>query len=193
MKGFAFRRIVLAAVVAGGLAAGAPALAGDMAEQAAEAESLLSAGKPAEALAAADKAVDAFWTASPLQLRQALFAAKVDGFANYEPRADQPFHVGDELLVYLEPLGYAFTADGDGFKSALAADIEIRTPGGITLAKSQDFSRLEWSGRSRLHEVHATLRFPLPSLKAGTYELRLTLRDQGSDKSTTATLPFSVE
>ena len=43
-----------------------------------------------------------------------------------------------------------------------------------------------------MHEVHATIALPLPSLKPGDYELLLTLRDQGSDKTATVTLPFAV-
>ena len=73
----------------------------------------------------------------------------------------------------------------------IAADIEIHTPGGLVLAKSADFGRLEWHARSKTREVHATLKLPLPKLKPGDYQLLMTLRDQGSPKTATVTLPFS--
>ena len=173
-------------------AAPAPALAGEIADRAAEAERLLGDGKPADAQAAFDKAAAAFWIASPLQLRVAAFADEVKGFGNYTPHIGTTFKPGDTLLIYLEPIGYAFTAEGDGFKVAIAAEMEIRTPGGLILAKSADFGRLEWSARSKTREVHATLKLPLPKLKPGDYQLLVTLRDQGSPKSVTVTLPFSI-
>jgi hypothetical protein len=167
-------------------------LAGEIGDRAAEAERLLGDGKPADALAAFDKAAAAFWIASPMQLRVATFADDVKGFGNYTPHEGAAFKAGDTLLVYLEPIGYAFAPEGDGFKVTIAADIEIHTPGGLILAKAADFGRLEWRARSKTREVHATLKLPLPKLKPGDYQLLIALRDQGSPKSTTVTLPFSV-
>jgi hypothetical protein len=169
-----------------------PAAAGQIADQATLAETLLGRGYADAALAAFDRAEAEFWDASPLQLRIILFADKVEGYANYTPRPDATFRQNDTLKIYFEPVGFAFTPDGDGFRSALAADLEIRTPGGLILAASKDFGRLEWRGRSKLHEVQATIDLPLPQLKPGDYQLLLTLRDEGSSKQTTATLPFSV-
>ena len=180
----------VALALAAGLAA--PARAGEVADWATVAEDLLDGGDPAGALSAAERSAAAFWAASPLQLRVAAFADTVDGFGRYTPHADPTFRAGDTVTLYLEPFGFAFTPDGDGFRSAIAADIEIRTKGGLILATAKDFGRLEWSGRTKMHEVHATIALPLPSLKPGDYELLLTLRDQGSDKTATVTLPFAV-
>jgi hypothetical protein len=175
-------------VVASPMAAGA----GEIADRAAEAERLLGESKTAEAQAAFDKAAAAFWIASPLQLRVVTFADEVKGFGNYTPHAGTTFKPGDTLLIYFEPIGYAFAPDGDIFRIAIAADIEIHTPGGLILAKSTDFGRLEWSARAKTREVHAQLKLPLPKLKPGDYQLLMTLRDQGSPKTVTVTLPFAV-
>jgi hypothetical protein len=169
-----------------------PAVAGEIADQAAQAETLLQNGKAADALATFDKAAGAFWVASPLQTRVAVLADKVTSFANYEPHGDAPYHSGDDLIVYFEPFGFGFSSSDGLFKAAIAVDVLIRTPGGLTLAKSDDFGRLEWSGRSKMHEVHATVRFHLPDLKPGDYELSLTLRDQNTPKTDTLVLPFAV-
>jgi hypothetical protein len=167
-------------------------IAGEISDQAAEAEQLLSQGRPAEAQAAFDKAAAAFWVASPLQLRVATFADQVTGFGNYTPHAGTSFRPDDTLLIYLEPIGYAFTPEGDVFKVRIAVDMEIHTPGGLVLARSPDFGRLEWSARSKTREIHATLKLPLPKLKPGDYLLMVTLRDQGSPKTAQVTLPFSL-
>jgi len=185
-------RPVRAALFCAAVFLASPAAAGQISDQATLAETLLSRGYSAAALAAFDRAKDAFWEASPLQLRIIVFADKVEGYANYTPRPNAVFHENDTLKIYLEPIGFAFAPDGDGFRSALAADLQIRTPSGLILATSKDFGRLEWRGRSKLHEVQATIELPLPKLKPGDYQLLLTLRDEGSSKQTTATLAFSV-
>jgi len=185
----------LAAIAALAAAAGLPgfaAAAGPVAEQASEAEAMMTNGNPQDALAMFDKAAGAFWVSSPLQLRKVLFADSVAGFGQYSPRADAVFRAGEHATIYLEPFGYAFAEDGDMFKVALAADLQIRTPGGLILAKADDFGGLEWSGRAKSREVHAQVGIDLPQLKPGSYELVLTLRDKSSPKTTTATLPFSV-
>ncbi|MEX0853511.1 MAG: hypothetical protein WD036_09565, partial [Bauldia sp.] len=87
------------------------ARAGETSERAAEAERLLEAGAAAKALEAFDQAIDAFWRASPLQLRRAVFVDSVAGFGAYAPRREAKFHSGETVTVYLEPVGYGFVAD----------------------------------------------------------------------------------
>ncbi len=169
-----------------------PAAAGEIADKATLAETLVGRGYGEAALAAFDKATDAFWAASPLQLRVITFADSVEGYGNYVARPDTRFRKGDTLRLYFEPVGYGFTPIGDGVRAAIAVDVEIRTPGGLILGSAEDFVRLEWKGRTPMHEVHATVATPLPDLKPGDYQLLLTLRDQGSPKTEEVTLPFSV-
>lgn len=187
------RRSVIAAAAAALLAAGGlPAMAGTIADSANQAESLLQQGKPADALAAFDKAADEFWAASPLQFRVALFASSVKGFGQYEPRGDVPFHSGDTATVYLEPVGYGFTADGPSFTVAFTPGIEIRTAGGILLAKADNLGELAWHGRARSHEVQAAVSVTLPTLKPGDYRLKLTLTDAATAKQASVTLPLTI-
>jgi hypothetical protein len=185
---------VAAAVVAAALAAIPSARAGEIADKAALAETLVGRGYGEAALAAFDKATAAFWAASPLQLRAIAFADSVSGYGDYAPRANPEFRTGDTLRLYFEPVGYTFTPDGDdGVRAAMSVDVEIRSPSGLIYGSAEDFVRLEWSGRTPMHEVHASVAMPLPgNLKPGPYLLLLTLRDQGSAKTTAVTLPFSV-
>jgi hypothetical protein len=188
MKDRAFARAIFAATLVWPVTA----VAGPIADRASEAEQLLNSAKPAEALAAFDEAEAAFWTASPLQMRTALFADSATGLGNYTPRAEASFKPGDKMLVYLEPVGYAFAADGDLFKVSLAVDVEIRSPGGIVFGKAGNFAQLLWSSRAKMHEIHATVATGVPTLKPGEYLLVLTIRDQASPKTASVTLPFRV-
>ena len=184
--------LLFVAVVAA-LGAMPTAVAGEIADKAALAETLAGRGYGEAALAAFDKATAAFWAASPLQLREIAFADSVAGYGNYVPPPDSAFRSGDTLRLYLEPVGYSFMPDGEGVRAAISVDAEIRTPGGLIYGSAADFVRLEWKGRAPMHEVHASVAMPLPgNLKPGAYLLLLTLRDQGSAKTEEVTLPFSV-
>lgn len=187
-----FRRSALAALATALAAFPLPALAGSIADKAAEAESLLSGGKPEEALAAFDAATEDFWQASPLQMRVATFVESVEGFGDYRPLAEAAFRTGDTLKIYLEPVGYGFSQEGGSFRATLAADIEVKTPGGLVFGQATDFARLTWSSKEKLRQVHATIASPLPALKPGDYVLSLTLRDLNSAKTATLDLPFKV-
>ena len=169
-----------------------PALAGEIADKAALAETLIERGYPEAALSAFDKSLDAFWAASPLQLRVIAFADSVGGYGTYVPRGDSTFRNGDTLRVYFEPVGYAFAKSGDTVSAEIAVDVEIHTPGGLILGKAEDFANLEWSGARPMHEVQATVETKLPFLKPGEYLLLVTLRDANSSKTKDVTLPFSV-
>lgn len=175
------------------LALASAAQAGPIADNAADAETRAAAGDGAGAVAAFDAAADAFFDAAPLTFRVATFAADVTGFGKYTPLADAAFHAGGAVTVYLEPVGYGFTRDGDGYRVSYGTALEIRTPGGLVLGKTDDFGTLSWSGRGKSHEVQAVLNVTLPTaLKPGDYELLLTLKDEASAKSATATLPFTI-
>ncbi len=192
MKAWGFLRCALPALAALSVALPLAASAGDISDKAAEAESLLTGGKPQEALAAFDQATEDFWAASPLLVRVATFVDGVDGFGNYHALPEASFKTGDTVKIYVEPVGYGFSPEGSDFRAALAADLEVKTPGGLVFGKASDFARLTWSSKEKLRQVHATIASPLPALKPGDYILSLTLRDLNSAKTTTLDLPFKV-
>ncbi len=188
------RRLVAAAVAVAGATAviASGAHASNISRLATEADNLLQAGKPAEALTAFDQATDAFWRSSPLQFRTAVFVDAVSGFGQYRPRDDANFRAGETAKVYLAPVGYGFIADAGSVRVALTTGLEIRTPGGLILAKTDDFGDVVWRGRTESHEVHLTIAVPVPDLKPGDYVLRLTVGDRASAKSATVAMPFSI-
>jgi hypothetical protein len=167
------------------------AAAGEVADKAAEAEALLQSGEVAPAFEALSAAVDSFWASAPLTIKQAYFVAGEDG-AKFSPRPDGPFRSGETARVHLEPLGYGFSEDSGSFRIALTTSIEIRTPGGLILAKTEDFGRLEWAGRAKSRTFNGRVGIDLPDLKAGDYELLVTVSDEATQKTASVTLPFSV-
>jgi hypothetical protein len=184
--------LVRAAVVAAAIVSAATvARAGEVADKAAEAETLLQSGQTNAAFEALDAAVDGFWSEAPLIIHSAAFASEGGNKVTPGDTA-QPLRAGERVTILVEPLGYRI-AEGDGsFQIALKTGIEIRSPGGLTLAKTNDFGHLEWSGPVKNRSFTGRVGVELPKLKPGNYEVRLTLTDENSNNSATATLPFEV-
>jgi len=185
-------------VAAFALFASTAAVAGPVADNAGKAEQALASGDTAGAIAAFDAATDAFWAAAPLTFRVATFATDVKGFGEYTPVSDATFHAGDTVTIYLEPVGYGFasaTSDAGAaqYKVSYTTGIEIRTPGGLILGKTDNLGTAEWSGTAKSYQVQTAVSVALPSaLKPGSYLLLLTLTDATTQKSATATLPFTI-
>jgi hypothetical protein len=168
------------------------ASAGEIADRAAEAESLVQQGKAADALAAFDKATDALWSAMPFSIRTDVFANTVEGYGRYEPRANATFHSGDKATIYVEPVAYGFAGTDGDITVAFKVGIEVKTAGGLTLARADDMGSVSWHGRTRSRAVHSALNVALPELKPGSYRLAVTLTDAASGKTATAELPFRI-
>jgi len=165
------------------------ATAGPIADKAADAEAALAAGDAGKAFAAMNEAVEALWAEAPLTIGAAFLVAAGD---TPQPRGDADFRSGEALRIQVEPLGYSFGESAGDFAVGLATSVEIRTPGGLILAKSEDLGRLEWRGPLPNRSFSGRVGIDLPELKPGEYEVRLTLSDAGKDQTATTTLPFTI-
>ena len=192
MKDWASRASGIA--VAGALlfAVSGVAGAGEVADKAGEAETLLQAGKTAEAQAALDGAVDAFWKNAPLTLKNARFVDDAKGFGDYVPHDGNRFGASSPIQIYVEPQGFGWAEVADGYKIALSSEIEIRNASGQILTKSSAPALFEKISRNRNREFQITVGVQLPALKAGDYVLVLTVTDAATGRSTPVELPFSI-
>lgn len=130
----------------------------------------------------------------PLTVRNVTFVtAEPKGYGAYEPRPDSVFRPGEPLLVYLEPLGYAFERAEDGTLSyGFAADVAILSADGRVLGGQRDFGKWQFRTRSPATASFVSLRLDLEGLPAGDYQLAVRIRDAGSDETAEAMLPFTV-
>jgi hypothetical protein len=174
------------------LAVAGAASAGEVADRASEAETLLQAGKPAEAQAALDSALDAFWKAAPLTLKNASFVDEAKGYGDYVVHAGSSFAPSSTLQIYVEPQGFGWTEVDGGYKIAFASDVEIRNAGGQILTRTSAPALLEKTSRNKNREFQINLGFQLPDLKPGDYVLVLTVTDQATGRSAPVELPFSI-
>jgi hypothetical protein len=131
---------------------------------------------------------------APLGFRRILFVRDVpDGYASYEPRGNNIFTPDEPLIVYTEPIGVAWTKDGDEYSTKLSVDFEIRSPDGKVLAGQKGFGEFALSAREPPLDFMTHVKLDVTGAAAGSYVLGLTMHDTKSGKSTSVDLPFEIK
>ncbi|WP_052341842.1 hypothetical protein [Salinarimonas rosea] len=168
--------------------------------RAAAAALLLLAALPAakaatlDDLAQAEAALVAVWDEVPLSFRTATFVVgSPEGYGVYAARETNVFAGGEPLVVYAEPVGYAWEAIADGrFRFGFDVDLLIKRPDGAIVGGRESFQRLALESRTRNREFMLTLTLTLDGITPGDYVLEYRTRDIASDKAGTISLPFSI-
>src|SRR5882724_10478199 len=111
---------VLAAILILALSLTAAA-ADELADQMKAADDLAGSGKFLEAMDALDDAATLIWDRSPLSFRRALWVSELPvGFGAYTPRQTNEYASGDEMVAYVEPVGFGWRKSGDMWQTDLA-------------------------------------------------------------------------
>ena len=172
----------------------ASAGADELADKAKAAEDLAAQSKFLEAMDALDAAATLLWDRSPLTFRRALWVAEPpSGFGAYNPRETNQYAAGDEMIAYVEPVGFGWRKSGETWQTDLSADVTIKDKEGKEIFSQKDFQKLALSSRIRNREFMTRFTFTLTGLPAGEYMLETTLRDAVTSKSGSFSLSFVIK
>jgi hypothetical protein len=184
---------ILAGVLVVALSIGAAA-ADELSDRTKAAQDLAGTGKFLDAMGALDDAATLIWDLAPLTFRRALWVAEPPvGFGAYNPRETDVYAAGDEMIAYVEPVGFGWRKSGDTWAMEISVDFAIKDKDGKEIYSQKDFKKLAMSSRVRNREFMARLSFTFAGLPQGTYALETTMRDTVSSKSGTFSLPFAVK
>jgi hypothetical protein len=172
----------------------ASAHAGDLTDMAKQAESDAKAGKHLEAYDAMRKATFKAWEATPLLFRKSLFVAgEPGGFGIYDARSDNIFKKGEKLVIYVEPVGFAWQPK-DGLNNALlVADLVVKDGEGTVVAQQEGFGTFTFKSHEQNMEVMSVLTVDFSGAPAGKYIAELKFNDKLGDKSASFELPFEIK
>ncbi|WP_376702688.1 hypothetical protein RQ479_22485 [Mesorhizobium sp. ISC25] len=171
------------------------AFAGEIGDRAAEAEKLLQSGDTAGALEKFRGAEDALWQAMPLAILNVHQVETAEGFGIYTERASHAYKPGDEIILYMEPVGYGYGSDGLGNKVIeLSVDFTIFSESGEKLGTIDKVSRVQVASRSRNRELFFKLNLSLNAdgLPPGKYRADFIMHDENSGKKAPFTTDFEV-
>lgn len=158
---------------------------------------LMATGALAQSLEAIDKADEAVWQAwdaTPLTFRHAVFVGEPpQGFGVYKDRANSTFKSGESLVVYAEPVGYAYKDNGNGtYSFGFNVDLIVKSPSGEIVGGQENFQKLELTSRAKNREFMLTLTLDLTNAPPGDYVLEYKTHDLNSDKVGLMSLPFTL-
>ena len=162
-----------------------PALAGTVADKAAEIETLMAVPDSKGAVDAANALMGMVWdSTAEIGIHQTVLVTEpAAGFGIYNPRADEKYKVGEPIMIYAEPFGFGYGAAGEGLYSiAFAVDLKVMTEAGEILGEMPDLASLELTSRYQNREFQANLTYTLDGVLPGRYVLETTLRDKNSAK-----------
>lgn len=163
-----------------------PATAGPVTVAATAIETKLAAKDTLGALDAARKLFAQVWDVAPgLGFTEStLVAENATGYGVYNPRATNQFKTGSPILIYCEPVGFAYGAPGAGLYSVnFFVDLQVLDASGNQLADAPGATEYNMTSRHQNKEVQANITYSLDGLQPGQYTLVTTLRDKNSAKS----------
>ena len=126
------------------------------------------------------------WDASPsISFTQStLVAENATGYGVYNPRANNQFKPGAPILIYCEPVGFAFGSPGAGLYSVnFIVDLQVLDATGNQLADAPGATEYNMTSRHQNREVQANITYTLDGLPPGQYTFVTTLRDKNSAKA----------
>ncbi len=171
-----------------------PANAGDAVQLATQAETHLSKGEHAAAIETMRKALLATWNKSQIAVRNAFFVTKqATGYGIYDVRKSNIFETGEDILVYVEPVGQRWVTENGILRSNISADLKVKSRDGKVLGEEEAIARYTLSSREQMMEYFIQLTYSFDGITPGKYIANTTLNDKIGGSSTTFDLPFEVK
>jgi len=148
--------------------------------------------RAAAALVPFDEARAKLSELATLQIRNAAFVAKVDGYGSYEPQKSASFQPGKKITLYAEVENFTSNAAEDGFHTSLGTSYQVLDSTGRRVDAKQ-FPDVADKCRNRRRDFHMQYELALPTrIYPGDYELELTITDHNSGKIGQSRLPFQI-
>lgn len=140
-----------------------------------------------EAHAELHRLMENFWEKTPLLLRNVRFVRGEDNsYGIYDPKDGNSFAPGEPLYLYLEPIGYAFKKDAEGYHEfGFKADFTLEDDKGNVLGGQSDFANLDFDSWNHNTEIALTFTYTFTGLETGKYKVITTVNDKYSKKSAT--------
>jgi len=159
-----------------------------------EAQTDAKDGNALEAYDTVRKAALQVWQEGPLLFRKALFVSgPPTGFGIYDPRSDNVFKTGEKLVIYVEPVGFAWKEKNGLNHAQLVADLALKDGEGSVVGEQKAFGTFTFDSHEENMEVMTALTIDFTDAPPGKYTAELKFNDEQSDKTATFELPFEIE
>ncbi len=130
---------------------------------------------------------------APLEIVNLRLCSKVERFGDFEPFEPPVRKAGQPVILYCEVDGLRFEQTSAGFRTRLAAQIEILPEGGGAPILTRSLGTAEETCRRRRRDYYVAYKLVLPKpLPPGDYRIRVTEKDLTADRSATREVAFAI-
>ncbi|MCK9554691.1 ferrochelatase [bacterium] len=152
--------------------------AGEFGDKIDKADDCYQQGRHIDAVDNLKDAVKIAWEAAALSARNINFVKDGNsGFQKFVIREDRPFAGGENIIIYLEPVGFSVEEKEGGYFAHLETDYELLDSESRELAKEQEFGDFEIEDTTFFTDISLNLNFSFTGLIDGNYTLKITIRD----------------
>jgi hypothetical protein len=117
----------------------------------------------------------------------------VSGFGAFQPLEHSEVNAGQHVWLYCEMTGLEYESRSDAYLSRIATHIELRSEGNGSIAWEQAPGVAEDTCRRPRRDYYVNYRFKLPpSLKPGSYRLRLIQTDLIANRATSREIALKI-
>jgi len=147
----------------------------------------------------ADEAIRSLQVATELmrgprrfQARGLALCKRIRGFGNIDRMETTTFSTGQPMLLYSEVEHFFSEPEADGFRTRVSSTLELLDANGRTVWR-QEFAAVEDRSNEPRRDFFLSHRFRLPTdVKPGLYSVRLTLRDELGNRTTSSGIALTV-
>jgi hypothetical protein len=121
-----------------------------------------------------------------------------EGYGIYKERHSNVFKPGDEVIIYVEPVGYTYRTltDENGTKLysiEISADMTVTDKNGVDVGGEQDLPLIDVLSHHQNKELNADLSLTgTETLEPGDYILKWTVTDENSGKTFDIVKDFTI-
>jgi hypothetical protein len=125
-------------------------------------------------------------------------SSESEGYGIYKERHSNVFKPGDEVLIYVEPIGYTYRTltDENGTKLysiAMTADMTVTDKNGVNVGEQQDIPLIDVLSHHQNKELNADLSLTgTETLEPGDYTVKWTVTDENSGKTFDIVKDFTI-
>ena len=132
------------------------------------------------------------WEKMPFSIQKYLLVAKeTKGFGMYEKRKSNKYLQGENVMVYVEPIGFGYRDLGGFYGISMESDLIIKNEKGETLGKIKSFGKFNFHSNIKNREIFLSFVISLGHAPAGKYEITVPIRD--NIKNQTANITLNIE
>ena len=133
------------------------------------------------------------WEKMPFGIKRAILVPKeATGYGMYSKRKSNKYLSGEDILIYVEPIGFGHKDLGNFYRIDMESDLIVQDENGKVLGKLKGFGKFKFDSNERNREIYLSLTISLGKAPAGKYLLIVPIRDNIKNQTAEFKIPVEI-